>query len=110
MSNTCKFIDFNDSQNSCKHKCKYGDYCYKHRREYLIVNDTICRDRFTGLSKDYLKKDLIDYMKHKMRIKPMISDKHLLFDEVSKSILSLILTPKKEASLVPIITLLFSNS
>ena len=86
MSSTCKFIDFNDSQNSCKHKCKYGDYCYKHRREYLIVNDTICRDRFTGLSKDYLKKDLIDYMKHKMRIKPILSDKKKLFDEVNKHI------------------------
>tara|TARA_B100001094_G_scaffold143988_1_gene139494 strand:+ start:158 stop:1192 length:1035 start_codon:yes stop_codon:yes gene_type:complete len=86
MSNTCKFIDFNDSQNSCKHKCKYGEYCYKHRREYLIVNDTICRDRFTGLSKDYLKKDLIDYMKHKMRIKPILSDKQLLFNEVIKHI------------------------
>ena len=86
MSNTCKFIDFNDSQNPCKHKCKYGEYCYKHRREYLIVNDTICRDRFTGLSKDYLKKDLIDYMKHKMRIKPILSDKQLLFNEVIKHI------------------------
>ena len=86
MSNTCKFIDFNDYQNPCKHKCKYGEYCYKHRREYLIVNDTICRDRFTGLSKDYLKKDLINYMKHKMRIKPILSDKQLLFDEVNKHI------------------------
>lgn len=86
MNQTCQFIDFNNSQSSCKHKCNYGEYCYKHRREYLIQNNTICRDRFTGLSKDYLKKDLIDYMQNKMRIKPNISDKKKLFDEVNKHI------------------------
>jgi len=86
MSNICKFIDLNDSQNSCKHKCNYGVYCYKHRREYLIQDDTICRDRFTGLSKDYLKSDLIRYMKNMMRIKPTNSDKKILFDEVNKHI------------------------
>jgi len=83
MNQTCQFINLN---NSCNHKCNYGDYCYKHRREYLIVNDTISRDRFTGLSKDYLKKDLIDYMQNKMRIKPIISDKKKLFEEVNKHI------------------------
>ena len=85
MNNICQFID-SENTNNCKHKCKYGGYCYKHRREYLIVNDTICRDRFTGLSKDYLKKDLIDYMQNKMRIKPILSDKKKLFDEVNKHI------------------------
>ena len=89
MNNICQFIDFNDSQNSCKHKCKYGGYCYKHRREYLIVNNTICRDRFTGLSKDYLKKDLIDFIKNKMRVNLDISDKKKLFDEVNKYINSI---------------------
>ena len=86
MNKTCQFINLNDSQNLCDHKCKYGDYCYKHRREYLIVNDTICRDRFTGLSKDYLKKDLIEYVKVKMRVKIDISDKKKLFDKVDKHI------------------------
>ena len=86
MNQTCQFIDFNNSQSPCKYKCNYGEYCYKHRREYLIQNNTICRDRFTGLSKDYLKKDLIDYMKHKMRIKPIISDKKKLFEKVDKHI------------------------
>ena len=89
MDQTCQFINFNDSQTSCKHKCNYGEYCYKHRREYLIQNNTICRDRFTGLSKDYLKKDLIDFMKHKMRKKPDISDKKIIFDEVNKYINSI---------------------
>ena len=89
MNNICQFIDLNDSQNSCKHKCKYGEYCYKHRREYLIVNDTICRDRFTGLSKDYLKKDLINFTKNKMRVNIDFSDKKKLFDEVNKYINSI---------------------
>lgn len=89
MNNICQFIDLNDSQNSCKHKCKYGEYCYKHRREYLIINDTICRDRFTGLSKDYLKKDLINFTKNKMRVNIDVSDKKKLFDEVNKYINSI---------------------
>ena len=59
MTEKCKFID---SENPCKFNCNYGDYCYKHRRNFLIVDDDISRDRFTGLSKDYLKKDLINYM------------------------------------------------
>ena len=86
MNKTCQFINLNNSQNLCNHKCKYGDYCYKHRREYLIVNDTISRDRFTGLSKDYLKKDLIEYVKVKMGVKIDISDKKKLFDKVDKHI------------------------
>ena len=86
MDQTCQFINFNDSQTSCKHKCNYGEYCYKHRREYLIQNNTICRDRFTGLSKDYLKKDLIDFMKHKMRKKADSLDKKIIFEEVNKYI------------------------
>ena len=85
MNNTCQFIG-SENTNNCKYKCNYGEYCYKHRREYLIHDDTICRDRFTGLSKDYLKSDLIRYMKNMMRIKPIISDKKILFDEVNKHI------------------------
>ena len=85
MNNTCQFID-SENTNNCKYKCNYGEYCYKHRREYLIQNNTICRDRFTGLSKDYLKKDLINYMKHKMRINTIISDKKKLFEKVDKHI------------------------
>tara|TARA_B100000900_G_C20602340_1_gene726213 strand:+ start:10731 stop:11756 length:1026 start_codon:yes stop_codon:yes gene_type:complete len=83
MSNICKFIN-SDSQ--CKYKCKFGDFCYKHRNNYLIVNGEISRDRFTGLSKDYLKKDLINYRRNKMRRKSLLSDKNLLFDEVKKHI------------------------
>ena len=83
MDNICKFIN---SDNQCKYKCKYGDFCYKHRDNYLIVNGEISRDRFTGLSKDYLKKDLINYRRNKMRRKSLLSDKNMLFEEVKNHI------------------------
>ena len=83
MSNLCKFtVD----EAKCSLKCKYDNYCYKHRREFLIVNDKICRDRFTGLSKDYLKKDLLNYRKDEMRIKTSVIDKQSLFDGVMKHV------------------------
>jgi len=89
MNNICKFIELNDNSNKCKHNCKYGDFCYKHRSEYLMINNTINIDRFTRLSKDYLKKDLIVFMKDKMRKKPIISDKQSLFNEVNSFINSI---------------------
>ena len=76
MTEKCKFIN---SDNPCKFNCNYGDYCYKHRREFLIINDDISRDRFTGLSKDYLKNDLLKYRKNKMRRKSLLSSKEELF-------------------------------
>jgi len=87
MNERCKFV--NNSDNSiqgCKFKCNYGDYCYKHRRGFLIVNDEILRDRFTGLSKDYLKNDLVKYRKNKMRRKSLLSGKEDLFQEIKKHI------------------------
>ena len=62
----CKFIDPQNSENSnlentCKFKPKYGCYCYKHRRNHLIKDNMINIDNFTGLSKDYLKSDLLYY-------------------------------------------------
>ena len=52
MSVFCKFINSDNSDNSdnnnsdkCKHTCKYGEYCYKHRREYLIINNEISRSK-----------------------------------------------------------------
>ena len=45
----------------CKGKSKYGKYCYKHRENYLKINDKINIFNFTNKSSDYLKKDLIQY-------------------------------------------------
>ena len=83
MTEKCKFID---SANLCKFDCNYGDYCYKHRRNFLIIDDDIVRDRFTGLSKDYLKSDLAIYLKNKMRKKSSASSKEELFQEIKKHI------------------------
>lgn len=88
MNNKCQFIKENDSL-ICKHEQKYGCYCYKHRKEYLIVNDTICKERFTGLEKDYLRKDIIKFRKEKMKIKSSNNSKGELFNEVKIFINSL---------------------
>ena len=61
MNNTCQFIvsdnsvNSENSNNSCKHKCKYGGYCYKHRRNYLCNGKYIVIERFTNKESDYLK-------------------------------------------------------
>ena len=54
----CHFVTDDQILTQCKYKSKYGDYCYKHRRLHLVENDVIKHDTFTGLSKDYLKKDM----------------------------------------------------
>ena len=61
MWNVCKFINSenNADQLICRNKRKYGDYCYKHRRNHLIGNgDFIIRETFTNNEKDYLLSDL----------------------------------------------------
>jgi hypothetical protein len=45
----------------CVGKCKYGTFCYKHRSMYLLRDNLIDEVKFTGLSKDYLAKDLYNY-------------------------------------------------
>jgi|TARA_Y100000389_G_scaffold170538_1_gene177600 hypothetical protein len=93
----CKFIDSSNSENSensdskksCKFKCGYGEYCYKHRRNHLIKDDMIDTDNFTGLSKDYLKSDLLYYHKNKMKNKYQTVSKNELFNEVKDYINSL---------------------
>ena len=49
----------------CNYKEKYGEYCYKHRRNYLIDSSkhpskTIIVNRWTNKCSDYLKKDILD--------------------------------------------------
>jgi hypothetical protein len=87
----CKFIDHkkNDSENTCHLKCRYGEYCYKHRRDHLIKDNMININNFTGLSKDYLKSDLLYYRKNKMNNKSSIGGKNELFIEIKDHINSL---------------------
>jgi len=81
MNNKCKFIK---SDIVCNHKCNYGEYCYKHRREFLIVNDLIDRDRFTGLVADYLKNDLVNYRVNIMGLTTSCGKKGPLFLEINE--------------------------
>ena len=50
---------------NCKYKGKgvYDGYCSKHKRTYLVNNDLIIRENFTGKIGDYLKKDIIRTLK-----------------------------------------------
>ena len=38
----------------------YGEYCKKHRNNYLVNNGIIVFERFTYKESDYLKKDIIN--------------------------------------------------
>jgi len=86
MNEKCKFIN-NDI--NCNLKYHYGEYCYKHRHNFLILDDLISIDRFTGVIGDYLKKDLINYKKNKMRKLHFGSKKDELFLEVKDHIIKI---------------------
>ena len=47
--------------NNCHNKDKYGEYCYKHRRIYLvdITTNRIILERWTNKCSDYLKDDIL---------------------------------------------------
>ena len=51
---------------NCHNKDKYGEYCYKHRREYLVDKDTnrIILERWTNKCSDYLKEDILTTLNH----------------------------------------------
>ena len=49
----------------CKKKSKYGKYCGKHKKSYLLdSNNLIIIDNFTYCEKDYLKKELINSLNY----------------------------------------------
>ena len=49
--------------NNCHNKAKYGEYCYKHRRNHLVDKDRIIIERWTNKCSDYLKDDIIHHLK-----------------------------------------------
>jgi len=85
MNTKCQFIT-EINLPLCKYEPKYGCFCYKHRREYLIINDTINNERFTGLEKDYLRKDIIKFRKEKMNKQSSNDSKNKLFIDVKNFI------------------------
>jgi len=85
----------------CNSKEKYGEYCYKHRRNYLIDSNshqskTIIVDRWTNRCSDYLKKDIIDNLCDPWYFltEGTVSDDGIILAEKSKKELFLLLTNK----------------
>jgi len=51
--------DYSKEDVKCKGKKIYGEYCNKHKRNHLIINDEISFSKFTGKLSDYLKDDIL---------------------------------------------------
>ena len=80
MNKKCIYLVENEK---CEKKCKYGNYCYKHRSNHLLDSNKIINiNNFTGISKDYLKSDIILFYKKKMKKKYKAKNKELLFNEI----------------------------
>lgn len=81
----CLFLENQEICNGCG-KVKYGGFCYKHRRSYLVnEKQQIDLNRFTSQSSDYLKKDIvktISMITGKNPIKEISSKKNDLFKEL----------------------------
>lgn len=84
--NQCCYISVETNETKCSGTKKYGTYCYKHRRNFLIENNLIKEGIFTGLRKDYLKIDLESYSHFVMGVKPKNQKKDILFLMVKKFI------------------------
>jgi len=86
--NRCCFIECseNDIITQCKFKSKYGDHCYRHRRLHLVEDDMIKMDTFTGLCKDYLKKDINHYVKIVLKRDTKGIDKEIAFQWIKDHI------------------------
>ena len=81
MNKKCCFLD-------CEGKGKesYGNYCYKHRNNYLIQNNIIDYKRYTFESKDYLIYELENYYKFIMKKTYKKMKKEKIFNEVNNFI------------------------
>ncbi len=72
----------------CNSKNKYGEYCYKHRRNYLCKGKCIVIEKFTNKEADYLKNDIMNTI---LKIEPsscftIKSSKKNLFEVLVKLI------------------------
>ena len=83
----------------CNYKEKYGEYCYKHRRNYLIdsnnpTSNKIIVDRWTNKCSDYLKQDIIHNLRDPSYFCNEGTNDSLILVEKSKQELFLLLTKK----------------
>ena len=74
----CEFVDNNTK---CCKKNKYGEYCWKHRENYLLDNKKIIYDRFTFKDSDYTKEILLLNLKFNNIICKNNEKKKDLFDK-----------------------------
>ena len=84
----CIFENGNDHKCQNKSQKKYGGFCTKHKREYLVVNDKIIYERFTGNPSDYLKNDIMKTIHSKDKnLKKLL--KKELFEKVNERFITL---------------------
>mgnify|MGYP006094815431 CR=1 FL=1 len=93
MWNVCKYITQNSGTEvdplggHCCNKKSYGDYCHKHKRNYLFdQTNMIIPENFTHQSKDYLVKDLKSYYSRNIDTKKGNYKKQYYFEKVSEHI------------------------
>ena len=89
MEKCCIIIQNSNKIEKCIHQAKYGEYCSKHRRHYLIENDMINIHRFTFKIGDYYVKDLAHYYHSRINQTKKKYKKKYYFDEICQVILSL---------------------
>ena len=69
----CEFLK---EEGQCKKKCMYGNFCTKHKRNYLVNEDEIIFERFTNKSSDYLKNDIVNTLKKKNKNNNVLIEKN----------------------------------
>lgn len=83
--NGCIYLN---ESNRCDKGTKYGCYCWKHRKNYLLdMNQVIVIENFTHVIKDYTIKELKDYyIKHYLKSgeKKTKLSKEYCFNEIAK--------------------------
>lgn len=79
----CEYIHNNSI---CGKKKCYGEFCCKHRREYLVQNNFVIINKFTDKSSDYLKEDILSTLN--------VIDKNKYNRSLKKDILFNILSTK----------------
>lgn len=89
MNQCCFIIQSSDQLEKCNHKAKYGNFCSKHKRNYLVEHDMINISKFTFKASDYYVKDLAKYYYSRVNHTKQKFNKAYYFNEISQFINSL---------------------
>ena len=85
MDQCCFIIQNSDQLEKCNHKAKYGDFCCKHKRNYLVEHGMINISKFTFKMSDYYVKDLAKYYHSRINHTKQKFKKAYYFNVVRKS-------------------------